>query len=149
MIQSPTGRPGRGGTTLIFQLRPTSPTGALASVFSPPPDGLFDRKAWPKAPLPTPTSHSPIGDTSSPCSPFFSDCYDQSRLGSTDRGRPLGKDQRTNRESKARHTSQTTILGTVPCIPVETVLCNLPDTNSVVGADIFPTVLWAPLTPIR
>ena len=29
-----------------FRLRPTSPTRALASVSSPPPDGLSDRKAW-------------------------------------------------------------------------------------------------------
>ena len=28
-IQSPTGRPGRGGTTPAFRLQPTSPTGAL------------------------------------------------------------------------------------------------------------------------
>ena len=32
----------------VFQLRPTAPTGALASISSPPPDGLSDRKAWPK-----------------------------------------------------------------------------------------------------
>ena len=36
----------------VHRLRPTSPTGALASVSSPPPGGLSDRKAWPKAPLP-------------------------------------------------------------------------------------------------
>ena len=61
-------------------------------------------------------------------------------------------------ESKAGCTSQTTITGTVSCTPIEIVLCNLPDTNSVVGTDIFlynivgainshtvrpPTCLWA------
>ena len=46
-IQSPTERSGRGGTAPVFRLRPTSPTGALAPVSSPPPDGLSDRKAWP------------------------------------------------------------------------------------------------------
>ena len=45
-IQSPTGRSGRGGTVSVFRLWPTPPTGALASVSSPPPDDLFDRKAW-------------------------------------------------------------------------------------------------------
>ena len=93
-----------------------------------------------------------------PCTLLFSDRRNQSRLGPTDRGRPLGRDQETNGESKVGRTSQTTILGTVPCTPVEIVLCNLPDINSVVGADIFlysivgtinshtvrpPTCLWA------
>ena len=44
---------------------------------------------------------------------------------------------------------QTMISGTIPCTPIEIVLYSLPDTNSVVGTDIFPIVLWAPLTPIR
>ena len=39
-------------------------------------------------------------------------------------------------ESKLGHTSQTTIPGTIPCTPAGTVLCNRPDTNSVVDADI-------------
>ena len=30
------------------------------------------------------------------------------------------------------------IPGTIPYTPIEIVLYNLPDTNSVVGADIFP-----------
>ena len=34
-------------------------------------------------------------------------------------------------------TTQTTIPGTVPCTPAGIILYNLPDTNSVVGADIF------------
>jgi hypothetical protein len=38
---------------------------------------------------------------------------------------------------------------TVPYAPIEIELYNLPNTNSVVGANIFPTVLWAPLTPIQ
>ena len=40
-------------------------------------------------------------------------------------------------ESKAGRTSQTTILGTIPCTPAGTVLYNRPDINSVVSADIF------------
>ena len=64
-----------------------------------------------------------------------------------------------NGESKARRTSsQTTIPGTVPYTPAETILCNRPDTNSIVCADISlysimgainshtvrpPTCLWA------
>ena len=42
-----------------------------------------------------------------------------------------------NGESKAGCTSQTSISGTIPCTPAEMVLCNLPDTNNVVGVDIF------------
>ena len=29
-------------------------------------------------------------------------------------------------------------MGTIPCIPIGTVLHNHPDTNSIVGADIYP-----------
>ena len=76
--------------------------------------------------------------TQEPCSPLFSDWRNQSRLGPTDRGRPPRKDQGTNGESKARRTSQTTIPRTVPCTPTDIVLCNLPITSNVVGADIFP-----------
>ena len=45
------------------------------------------------------------------------------------RDAPLRKDQGTNRESKARRISQTTIPGTIPCTPIEIVLCNLPGTT--------------------
>ena len=71
-----------------------------------------------------------------PYSLLFSDWRDQSRLGPIDRGRPLRKDQGTNGESEAGRTSQTTIPGTIPYTPAGTVLCNHPDTNSFVGADI-------------
>jgi len=124
-IQSPTERSGRGGTTPVFRLRPTSPTGALASVFSPPPDDLSDRKAWPKHYFRLRPHVSDRG-TQKPCSPLFSDWRNQSRLGSTDRRRPLGRDQETCGESRARRTSQTTIPGTIPRTPAETVLCDLP-----------------------
>ena len=136
MIQSPTGRSGREGTTHAFWLQPTSPTGALGPVASLPPDGLIDRKAWPKAPLLTLTPHSLTGDTPSPCSLLFSNGHDQSRLGSTDRGCPLDRDQETCGENqgeahKSNHgTRDHTLHGTV--------LCNRPDTNSVVGAYIYP-----------
>ena len=74
----------------VFQFRPTSPTEALALISSPPPDGLSDRKAWPKHYFRLRPA-SPIGDALSPCSLLFSNWRDQSRLGPTDRGRPLGK----------------------------------------------------------
>ena len=43
-----------------------------------------------------------------------------------------------DRESNTGRTSQTSIPRTIPYTPAEIVLRNLPDTNSVVGADIFP-----------
>ena len=70
-----------------------------------------------KAPPLTLTRVSDRG-CSNPCSPLFSDWRDQSRLRPTDRGRPLGKGQETDGESKARHTSQNAIQGTVPCTPI-------------------------------
>ena len=73
-----------------------------------------------------------------PCSLLFFDWRNQSQLGPTNRGRVLRKDQGMDGESKARRTSQTMIPGTIPCTPTGTVLCNRLDTNSVVGADIFP-----------
>ena len=111
-----------------FQLRSASPTGELASVSSPPPDGLSDRKAWPKHYFRLRPA-SPNGDAPNPCSLLFFDWRDQSRLGPTDRGRPLGKDQETDRADKAGCTSQTAIPGSVPYTPVEIVLCNLPSTT--------------------
>ena len=56
--------------------------------------------------------------------------------GPSDRGRPLGRNQGTNGESKSGRTSQTMIPGTIPCTPAGTVLCNRPDTNNIIGADI-------------
>ena len=70
-----------------------------------------------------------------PYSLLFSDWRNQSRLGPTDLGRPPGKDQGTNGESKAERTSQTSIPGTILCTPAETVLCNLP------SATVTQTVL--------
>ena len=90
-----------------------------ASGHSLRPEGLA------KALLPTLTPRLRPG-TQKPCSLLFFDWHNQSRLGPTDRG------------SKVRRTSQTSIPGTIPCTPVEIVLCNLPDTNNVVDADIFP-----------
>ena len=93
-----------------------------------------------------------------PCSLLFSDWRNQSRLGPTDRRHPLGKDQEMDGESKAGRTSQTSIPGTIPYTPAETVLCNLPDTQCCGCRDLpyrvhmvkpptclwAPTVLWAP-----
>ena len=127
------------------------------------PEGLAEEE---RRPLPTPARHSdrsarfslqpasgrplrpeglaktllptPTGDAPNPCSLLFSNWRIQGRMGLTDRGRPLGKDQETDRESKAGRTSQTAIPRTVsctpaeivlPCIPAETVLCNLPGTT--------------------
>ena len=122
---------------------PFRPEGSLRS-----PARLSDRKAWQKHYFRL-RPHVFDRGTQKPCSPLFSDWRNQSRLGPTDRGHLPGKDQGTNRKSMARHTSRTTIPRTEPCTPAETVLNNRPDTNSIVGADIFSIVLWAPLTPIR
>ena len=84
---------------------------------------------------------SPTGDAPNPCSLLFSDWRDQSRLEPTDRGCPLGKDQETDGESKAGRTSQTAIRGTVPCAPARqypATLLTQQNSNSIVGADIFP-----------
>jgi len=88
-----------------FRLRPTSPTGALVLASSPPADDLSDQKAWPKHHFRLRPA-SPTGDAPNPCSLLSSDWRDQSRLGPTDRGRPLGKDQGTDGESKAAQSSQ-------------------------------------------
>ena len=109
----------------VFRLQPSSLTGALTSISSPPPDGLSDWKAWPKHYFRLQPHVSDWG-TQKPYSPLFSDWHNQSRLEPTDRGCPLGKDQGMNGESKAERTSQTAIPGSVPCAPAETVLYNLP-----------------------
>ena len=133
--------PRRNGTR--FLLWPTSSIGALASVSNPPPDGLFDRKAWPKTPLSTLTPHSLTEDTPSPCSLLLSNWRDQSRLGSIDRGRPFVRDQETGREKQGEvHNSNH---GTRDHTLHGTIFYNRPDINSVVGAYISPTVLWASL----
>jgi len=118
--------PRRNGTR--FRLRTASLIGALASVSSPHSDGPSDRKAWPDtasdsdpclqpgmrqtpAHCSSPTGAIRVdwdqqtGDALNPCSLLFSDWRDQSQLGSTDRGRPLSKDQQTDGESKAGRTS--------------------------------------------
>ena len=117
------------------RLWPTSPTGALTSVFSASgrsqrPEGLA--KHYHRL-----RPHVSDQSMQRPYSLLFSDWRNQSRLGPTGRGRPPGRDQGTNGESKARRSSQTMIPGRVPCTHVEIVFCNLPDTNSIVGTDIF------------
>ena len=88
--------------------------------------------------------------------PLFSDWRGQGRLGPSDRGRPLGRDQ--GRMEKAVHKSNHDI-ETIPCTPTGAVLRNRLDTNSIVGTDICvysivgavgllydekpPTCLWA------
>ena len=136
-VQSPTGRSGRRGTMPAHGLlRPTSLTRALAS------DSSHLRTASPIG-RPGPKYYFRLRPRVSdrgaqkPCSPLFSDWHDQSRLGLSDRGRPLGKDQGTNGESKPGRTSQTKIPGTIPYTPTGIVLCNRPNTNSIIGIDIF------------
>ena len=71
-------------------------------------------------------------------------------MGPTDRGRPRGEDQEMDEESKAGHSSQPQPR-TVPCTPAgqyPTTFLACQNPISVVGANIFPTVLWAPSTPI-
>ena len=136
-IQSPTGRPGRGGTAPVSDSSP--PLRSKRSLRFP---ALFRTASPTERPGQSTTSdsdpHLQLGDAPNSFSLLFSNWRIQSRLGLTDRGRPLGKDQRADGESKTGCTSQTMIPGTVPCTPVEIVLCNLPNTNSVVGTDIFP-----------
>ena len=100
----------------------------------PPPDGLSDQKAWPKRYFRLQPRVSDRG-SQKPCSPLFSDWRDQSRLGPSDWGHPLRRDQ--GQTEKAAHESNRGI-GTIPYTPVGTVLDNRPDTNSIVGADIWP-----------
>jgi hypothetical protein len=97
----------------------------------PPPDGLSDWKAWQS------TSSDSDWGMPRPRSPLFSDWHDQSRLGPTDRGRPLGRDQETcgEKQGKAHTSKHNTMDRTLS--PAGIVLCNCPDTNSIVGADIF------------
>ena len=111
-IQSTTGRSGRGRAAPIFDSGPP-----LRSARS---DSSCLRTASPtersgQSTTSDSDSMSSTGGTQKPCSPLFSDWRNQSRLGPTDRGRPSGKDQGTNGESKARRSSQTMIPGTVPC----------------------------------
>ena len=67
---------------LVIQLWPTSPIGALASISSPPPDSLSDRKAWPNTtsnsnPLLRPGMHRTPAYSSSPTGSIRAD-WDQS-----------------------------------------------------------------------
>ena len=94
---------------------------------------------------------SPTEDVPNPYSRLFSDWHNQSRLGPTDQGCPLDEDQEADGESKVGHSSQIAIPRTVPCIPTRQypatfLACQNP--SSVVGADICPTVLWTPSTPM-
>ena len=101
VIQSPTGRSGRRGTTPARQLlRPISPTGALAS------DSSRLRTASPIG-RPGPKRYFRlrlrVSDRGAQklCSPLFFDWRDQSRLGPSDQERPLGRRQgRTEKASQ-------------------------------------------------
>ena len=113
-VQSPTGRSGRRGTVPAHRLlRPTSPTGALASDSSRLRTASPIRRPGPKCYFRLRPRVSDRG-SQKPCSPLFSDWRDQGRLDPSDRGRPLGRNQGTNRKSKPRRTSQTMLPGTIP-----------------------------------
>ena len=97
-------------------------------------DGLSNQKAWPKMLLPTSTPRLRPGTRRKLA------C--RSSLTGTARadwGHPTGdaRSERTRGEPRRQRTSQTTIPGTIPCTPTRTVLHNRPNTNSIVGADIY------------
>ena len=122
----------------------------------PSPDGLSDRKAWPKTLLPTPIPRIRPETRGKPA------CRSSpTGAARADWGHPTGdaRSEGTRGERRRQCASQTTILGTIPCTPVGTVLHNRLDTNSIVGAAICvysivgavglpygkkpPTCLWA------
>ena len=138
MIQSSTGRPGRGETALASNsgppLRPERSLRSPARLRTASPTGRPGQNT-------TSDLHLQPGICQTPAYELLSNWHSQCRLGPTDRGRPLGRDQETDGESKARRTSQTTILGTVHCAPVRQYPATLlarQSPSSVVGADIFP-----------
>ena len=140
-----------------FRLWPTSPTRrpheegtSLASDTSPPPDGLSNRKAWPNTASDSdPLLRQRIHRTSAYR-------FSPTDIVGTDWDQPTGdahsvRTRKTGGASKAGRSKSTTIPRTIPCAPVgqyptTSLACQNP--SSVVGADNFPIVLWAPSTPI-
>ena len=102
----------------------------------PPSDSLSDRKAWPKALLPTPTPHRRPGGTETLLTALLRLARSEP-TGAIRPGTLARKEPGANGESKLGRISQTMISGTIPCTPAGTVLCNRPNTNSIVGADIY------------
>ena len=149
MIQSSTERPDQGGTTPVHRFRPTSPTGAHTWVSSPPSNGLSNQKAWPKAPLPIPTLRSPTGGYAKHLLTVLLQLAQSEPTRTNQLGMPAQKGPGNERRKQRRVRKSNNDTRTIPYTPAETILYSFPDTNSVVGADIYPIVLWAPLTPIR
>jgi len=114
-IQSSTGRPSRGGTMPASDsYLPLRPEGLAKKEQRSLPTPAHLQTASPigrlgQMPLPTPT-----GDAPNPCSLLFSNWRNQSRLGPTDQGRPLSKDQEIDVENKAGHSSQPQYQGLYP-----------------------------------
>ena len=109
-------------------LRPTSPTGALASDISrlravspigrPGPKRCFLLR-------PHVSDRGPVGS-------LLTALLRLARLGPTGGARSEGtRGERRRQRTKSNHDT-----GTIPCMPAGTVLLNRPDTNSIVGADI-------------
>ena len=147
-VQSPTRRSGRRGTTPAHRLlRPTSLTGALA---------LDSSRLWTTTLIGRPgPSAASDSDPASPTEVRRNPAHRSSPTSTTraDWGHPTGdaarKEPGTNGESEPGRTSQTTIPGTIPCMPAGAVLCNRPNTNSIVGADIFLySIVGAIKTPV-
>jgi len=148
-VQSPTRRSRRRVTMPARQLiRPTSPTGALASDSSrlrtASPIGRLAQSATSDSDPASPTGgHRNPAHRSSPTGAARTDWA--IRLGT-----PARKEPGANEESNPGRVSQTTIPGTIPCTPAGTVLCNHPDTNNIVGADIsLCSIVGDAKTPIR
>ena len=102
-VQSPTGRSGRRGTAPARRLlRPTSPTEALASDSCRLWTASLIVRPGPKCYFRLRPPRVPDQGSQKPYSPLFSNWRTQGRLEPSDRGRPLGRNQGTNRESKPR-----------------------------------------------
>ena len=142
----------------VFQLRPTSLTGALASVSSPPLDGLSDWKAWPNTtsnsdPRLRPGTRQTPAYSSSPIGAVRADwdqpTGDAHSVRTRKRTEKVRQDTQVNHNTKDRalYICRTVLTGYVRKVP-----CNLPDISepkqccgrrhfsySVVGAGIYHT----------
>ena len=100
----------------------------------PPPCGVFDRKGLAQNIASYSDPASPTGD---PVGSLLTTLLRLARPGPTGAIQP-GTPARKGPGSEQRRqgTSQTMILGTIPCTPARTVLHDHPNTNSIVGADI-------------
>ena len=114
-------------------LHPTSPTRALAS-------GTGRLQAVSQIGRPDPKRCFLLRPRVSDRGPRRKPAYRSSPTGAarTDWGHTTGdaRSKGTRGERGRQCTKSNHDTGTIPCTPVETVLLNRPDTNSIVGADI-------------